>query len=121
MARPWETLGSEPTAWGEIELRCRGEGDFLLTLDGRVVMTSSAHRSEIALAELATERLVGHEAPRVLLAGLGLGYTLRATLDGLGCVGDGAHADHEHIVIEPSLERCALLARLMLSPPTGVE
>jgi glutamate carboxypeptidase len=41
-----------------------------------------------------------------------------ATLDGLGCVGDGAHADHEHIVIEPSLERCALLARLMLSPPT---
>jgi glutamate carboxypeptidase len=39
-----------------------------------------------------------------------------ATLDGLGCVGDGAHADHEHIVIEPSLDRCALLARLMLSP-----
>ena len=40
-----------------------------------------------------------------------------ATLDGLGCVGDGAHADHEHIVVDPSLERCALLARLMLSPP----
>ncbi len=41
-----------------------------------------------------------------------------ATLDGLGCVGDGAHADHEHIVIEPSLERCALLARLLLTPAT---
>jgi glutamate carboxypeptidase len=39
-----------------------------------------------------------------------------ATLDGLGCVGDGAHADHEHIVIEDSLDRCALLARLMLAP-----
>jgi glutamate carboxypeptidase len=39
-----------------------------------------------------------------------------ATLDGLGCVGDGAHADHEHIVIEPSLDRCALLARLLLAP-----
>jgi len=39
-----------------------------------------------------------------------------ATLDGLGCVGDGAHADHEHIVIDPSLERCALLARLLLAP-----
>ena len=39
-----------------------------------------------------------------------------ATLDGLGCVGDGAHADHEHIVIDPSLDRCALLARLLLAP-----
>lgn len=39
-----------------------------------------------------------------------------ATLDGLGCVGDGAHADHEHIVIDPSLERCALLARLLMTP-----
>jgi len=39
-----------------------------------------------------------------------------ATLDGLGCVGDGAHADHEHVVVESSLERCALLARLMLEP-----
>ena len=39
-----------------------------------------------------------------------------ATLDGLGCVGDGAHADHEHIVIDPTLERCALLAQLLLAP-----
>lgn len=40
-----------------------------------------------------------------------------ATLDGLGCIGDGAHADHEHIVIDPSIDRCALLARLLLTPP----
>lgn len=39
-----------------------------------------------------------------------------ATVDGLGCIGDGAHADHEHIVIEPTMERCALLARLLLAP-----
>jgi glutamate carboxypeptidase len=39
-----------------------------------------------------------------------------ATLDGLGCVGDGAHADHEHIVIDPSLDRCAILARLLMAP-----
>ena len=39
-----------------------------------------------------------------------------ATLDGLGCIGDGAHADHEHIVIDPSLDRCALLARLLMTP-----
>ena len=40
-----------------------------------------------------------------------------ATLDGLGCVGDGAHAEHEHVKIGPSLDRCALLARLLLAPP----
>jgi glutamate carboxypeptidase len=44
-----------------------------------------------------------------------------ATLDGLGCVGDGAHADHEHIVIDPSVDRCALLARLLLAPPGSAQ
>jgi glutamate carboxypeptidase len=40
-----------------------------------------------------------------------------ATLDGLGAVGDGAHADHEHIRIEETLDRCALLALLLAAPP----
>lgn len=38
------------------------------------------------------------------------------TLDGLGAVGDGAHAAHEHVNIDRSLERCALLAALLLLP-----
>lgn len=44
---------------------------------------------------------------------------LTATLDGLGCIGDGAHAAHEHIEIGPSLDRCALLAQLMLLPASS--
>lgn len=39
-----------------------------------------------------------------------------ATLDGLGAVGDGAHADHEFIDIERLGERCALLCLLLLTP-----
>jgi glutamate carboxypeptidase len=39
-----------------------------------------------------------------------------ATLDGLGAVGDGAHAEHEHVDVDRSLERCALLACLLLLP-----
>lgn len=39
-----------------------------------------------------------------------------ATLDGLGCVGDGAHADHEHIRLTPTLDRCALLTHLLMMP-----
>jgi len=40
-----------------------------------------------------------------------------ATLDGMGAVGDGAHAAHEHLLLGPSLERTALLALLVLAPP----
>ncbi|MEJ2203127.1 MAG: M20 family metallopeptidase [Gemmatimonadota bacterium] len=39
-----------------------------------------------------------------------------ATLDGLGAVGDGAHAEHEHVDIDGTVDRCALLALLLLAP-----
>jgi glutamate carboxypeptidase len=40
-----------------------------------------------------------------------------ATLDGLGAVGDGAHADHEHLVIDRMPERAALIACLLAAEP----
>jgi glutamate carboxypeptidase len=40
-----------------------------------------------------------------------------ATLDGLGAVGDGAHADHEFIFVDSLVERAALLAALLTAPP----
>jgi len=40
-----------------------------------------------------------------------------ATLDGMGAVGDGAHARHEHLQIGKTLERTALLALLLMSEP----
>ena len=39
------------------------------------------------------------------------------TLDGLGAVGDGAHAFHEFIDIDKTLERCVLLTLLLMTPP----
>jgi glutamate carboxypeptidase len=36
------------------------------------------------------------------------------TLDGLGAVGDGAHALHEHVLVDRMSERAALLALLLL-------
>jgi glutamate carboxypeptidase len=41
-----------------------------------------------------------------------------ATLDGLGAVGDGAHADHEFVEVDRMPERAALLALLLLAPLT---
>ena len=40
-----------------------------------------------------------------------------ATLDGMGAVGDGAHARHEHLKLHATLERAGLLALLLLAPP----
>lgn len=40
-----------------------------------------------------------------------------ATLDGLGPVGDGAHAAHEHVLVDRLPERAALLALLLLAEP----
>jgi glutamate carboxypeptidase len=40
-----------------------------------------------------------------------------ATLDGLGPVGDGAHAAHEYLEVGATLDRAALLALLLLAPP----
>jgi glutamate carboxypeptidase len=44
-----------------------------------------------------------------------------ATLDGLGPVGHGAHAEHEFLYIDKTLERTALLALLLMAPPAKVE
>ena len=86
MTRAWETLDSVSTERGALELRRRGESDFLITIGGRVLMNSSANRSEIALAELACAPFAADSADaaaRVLIGGLGMGHTLRAALDTL--------------------------------------
>jgi spermidine synthase len=83
MTRPWETLESAETAEGRLELRRRGEQDFVITVGGRVLMNSALHLTEAAVAEMACRRIAGRDRPRVLLGGLGMGYTLRAALDAL--------------------------------------
>ncbi|MCX5746315.1 MAG: spermidine synthase [Proteobacteria bacterium] len=54
-----------------------------IKVDRRILMSSHEHGSEDALGELIAERLADLPAPRLLIGGLGLGYTLRAALDGL--------------------------------------
>ena len=83
MTRPWETLDAVETAEGRLELRRRGESDFVITVGGRVLMNSALHLTEKAVAEMACKRIADREKPRVLIGGLGMGYTLRAALDAL--------------------------------------
>ncbi|MCX5745350.1 MAG: spermidine synthase [Proteobacteria bacterium] len=78
--KPWITLATAKTREGLLELRKRGERDFLLVIDGRVLMTSVTRRSEEELARQALAAITVR-TPRVLIGGLGMGFTLRAALD----------------------------------------
>jgi spermidine synthase len=81
MPRPYTLLESVTTPEGALELRQRGERDFMISIAGRVLMTSSSQRSEIALAQLGCAPVRARARARVLIGGLGLGFTLRAALD----------------------------------------
>ncbi len=83
MTRPWQELDAVDTEEGRLLLLKRADTDFLITVDGRVLMNSKANRSELILAEEACIALSSHPAPRVLIGGLGMGCTLRAALDNL--------------------------------------
>jgi spermidine synthase len=93
MAKPWRIVDSIHTDEGLLDLRQRGETDFLITIDSRVLMNSLTNRSEIVLAKLACESLQQKNNPRVLVGGLGMGFTLKAALDSLP-------ADAEVVVAE---------------------
>ena len=83
---PWTLLESAsiPGNGGELRLyqRCK---EFSITLVGRgELMSSRVHGSEEALGELACARVAGRAQPRVLIGGLGMGFTLAAALKALG-------------------------------------
>lgn len=81
MALPWKTIESVATNEGILELRQRGERDFLIMIGTQVLMNSLSNRSELELGRLACQHLKNHPCPRVLVGGLGMGFTLRAVLD----------------------------------------
>jgi spermidine synthase len=97
--KPWRVIERVETNEGRLELRQRGDRDFLITIGGRVLMTSAAHRSEDDLARLACAAMIRRPRPRVLLGGLGMGYTLRAALDQLPAAAEIAVVDLNQQVV----------------------
>jgi len=61
----------------------RWDAHFSIHVGGRPLMSSHEHGSEDALGRIVAERLAGVVRPKVLIGGLGLGFTLRAALDAL--------------------------------------
>lgn len=81
---PWEHLGrADVPGGGGLELLRRG-GEYSIRLDGAELMNSRVHASEDALGTIPCAHVAAREAARVLVGGLGMGYTLRAALLALG-------------------------------------
>ena len=64
---------------GELRLIRRGE-EYSIMLGANELMNSRMSGSEEALAELACKAILPRPRPRVLIGGLGMGFTLRAAL-----------------------------------------
>ncbi len=82
MTRAWTAIDDEVTDEGTMILLQRGEDEFIIRMDHYTLMTSEYHLSEVELGRAAC-RALETQSPRVLVAGLGMGFTLRAALDSL--------------------------------------
>ena len=82
--QPFLTIAEAGTAEGaKLTLHRRGK-EFFLRVNGQALMGTNAPESERMLAELGCAGLRGKRGVRVLIGGLGFGFTLRAVLELLG-------------------------------------
>lgn len=78
--KPFERLGEARTPNGTLIELYRHDGSYLIRADGVELMSTRRHLSEDRLAEVACAPLRETPRARVLIGGLGLGFTLRAAL-----------------------------------------
>lgn len=81
--KPWELLGETITPDGETLTLMRQDREFVILANGKPLMSSRMHGSEEALASFGCAHLTHANEPRVLVGGLGMGFTLAATLSSL--------------------------------------
>ena len=81
---PWQILdrAEVPGGRGELTLYRRG-AEFSIRVDGCELMNSRAYASEDSLSALGCARIEGRKRARVLIGGLGMGYSLRTALQAL--------------------------------------
>jgi spermidine synthase len=82
---PWVQLDAAKTPDGAQELRLKQRGsEFSIMLGTNELMNSRLSGSEEALAKLSCGKIAGRSQPKILIGGLGMGFTLRAALAELG-------------------------------------
>jgi spermidine synthase len=79
--KPWVHLDTADVPGGSTQLRLMQRDDeFSIMLGTNELMNSRLSGSEHALAELASKRIGTRGKPKILIGGLGMGFTLRAAL-----------------------------------------
>ena len=78
--KPFKRLGDARTPDGSLLELFSHDGSYLIRANGIELMTSRRHLSEDRLAEVACAPFKDSPLARVLVGGLGLGFTLRAAL-----------------------------------------
>jgi spermidine synthase len=82
---PWEKIDTARVPGTDAELRLMRRGaEFSIMLGSNELMNSRLSGSEAALATLAAKKIEAVRSPRVLIGGLGMGFTLRAALGVFG-------------------------------------
>ncbi len=81
--KAWELLGETTLDDGSVMRLTKQDVDYLISVDRRTLMSSRMHGSEETLATAGCKHLRTAEQPRVLVGGLGMGFTLAATLTAL--------------------------------------
>ena len=98
--KPWELLGRANMPDGTDLRLQRRDTEYAIFAGGKLLMSSRMHGSEEALATFACRRARTLERPRVLIGGLGMGFTLRATLDLLPAQASVVVAEIQPAVVE---------------------
>jgi spermidine synthase len=81
--KKWTTVDTAPMPDGTTMSLIEHDGDWFVRVDGGELMSTRRHASEEKLAELACARLANKRGARVLIGGLGFGFTLKAALAAL--------------------------------------
>jgi spermidine synthase len=115
--RPWDLLGETSTAGGDdLKLMRRG-GEYVIFANGSSLMSSRMHGSEEALASFGCRVASKQPLPTVLIGGLGMGFTLRATLDLLPAGATVMVSELVPAVVEWNRGPLGVLARHPLADP----
>ncbi len=79
--KPRVKIGAARTPDGSEMVLYQHDRDFYIEVNGQDLMQSRHHESELELARLGCANLGERRGATVLVGGLGMGYTLRQTLD----------------------------------------
>ncbi len=85
--KPFRNLAEARTPDGSRLSLHEHDGDYFIKLNGRQLMSSTSTTSEILLAQEACQNLGRSASRRVLIGGLGLGFSLKRVLEMIGKIG----------------------------------